>query len=177
MELDKWVKAAKEVGFDTAAEIDVATLQPMEMVRDACQADRCRAYGHNWTCPPECGTLEECGERMHGYHSAILLQTIGRLQKAVDTHGYMAAEQRHREQIEAFAALVRKEYPKALILGSGGCRICETCAYPEPCRFPDRRTSSMEAYGLFVTQVCRDNGVEYYYGPKTIAYVGCVLLD
>ena len=33
----------------------------------------------------------------------------------------------------------------------------------------------MEAYGLFVTQVCRDNNMKYYYGPKIITYTGCVL--
>jgi len=35
--------------------------------------------------------------------------------------------------------------------------------------------SSMEGYGLFVTQVCRDAGVPYHYGEKTITYTACVL--
>ena len=35
--------------------------------------------------------------------------------------------------------------------------------------------SSMEAYGLFVTRVCKDNGIPYHYGPKTITYTACVL--
>ncbi|MBQ8925438.1 MAG: DUF2284 domain-containing protein, partial [Clostridia bacterium] len=39
----------------------------------------------------------------------------------------------------------------------------------------DKAMSSMEAYGLFVTRVCKDNGVPYYYGPKTITYTACVL--
>jgi hypothetical protein len=33
----------------------------------------------------------------------------------------------------------------------------------------------MEACGLFVSQVCRDNGVAYYYGDDKIAYTCCVL--
>lgn len=70
---------------------------------------------------------------------------------------------------------IRKEYPEARCLGAGGCRIFEECAYPKPCRFPQKAISSMEAYGLFVTQVCRDNGVKYYYGEKTITYTSCVL--
>ena len=60
--------------------------------------------------------------------------------------------------------------------GAGGCQLCKTCAYPEPCRFPDEACASMEGYGLFVTQVCRDNHLPYYYGPKTITYTACVLL-
>ncbi|MDO4340204.1 MAG: DUF2284 domain-containing protein [Eubacteriales bacterium] len=44
------------------------------------------------------------------------------------------------------------------------------------CRFPEKAISYMEAYWLFVTQVCRDNHLEYYYVPKTITYTACVLL-
>ena len=34
---------------------------------------------------------------------------------------------------------------------------------------------SVEGYGLFVTQVCRDVGVPYYYGERTITYSACIL--
>ena len=35
----------------------------------------------------------------------------------------------------------------------------------------------MEAYGLVVSQVCQDSGLPYYYGPRTITYTACVLVD
>ena len=35
----------------------------------------------------------------------------------------------------------------------------------------------MEAYGLVVSQVCQDSGLPYYYGPQTITYTACVLID
>lgn len=112
---------------------------------------------------------------MKQYQRGILLQTVGELKKTIDTKGYMETEHKHREALLRFAKEIRREYPEALCLGAGGCRVCETCAYPEPCRFPGQAISSMEAYGLFVTQVCRDNHFSYYYGPKTIAYTACVL--
>jgi predicted metal-binding protein len=173
--MEKWIEIAKECGFSEAAPMDPATCKPMQMVRDACAADKCHAYGHNWTCPPECGTLEECTERMQKYQNGILLQTVGQLRRDIDTKGYMLTEQQHMEAFHKFADEIRKEYPDALCLGAGGCRICKKCAYPEPCRFPEKACSSMEAYGLFVTQVCRDNEMKYYYGPRTIAYTACVL--
>ena len=61
--MEGWIKKAEEAGFTYAAELDPATLQTREMVREACAEDKCGAYGHNWTCPPECGTLEECARR------------------------------------------------------------------------------------------------------------------
>ena len=173
--MDKWIEAARECGFTAAAVLEVNTLKPMAMVRDACKDGKCGAYGKNWTCPPYCGTLEECEARMRQYSRGLLLQTVGQLEKTVDTRGYARVEGEHLTAFHRFAEMLRKEYPQALCLGSGGCRICGTCAWPEKCRFPERACASMEAYGLFVTQVCRDNGMPYYHGPKTITYTACVL--
>ena len=75
------------------------------------------------------------------------------------------------------AELIREYDPNALCLGSGGCRICKVCAWPEACRFPEKACSSMEGYGLFVTQVCRDNGLAYHHGDGTITFTACVLFN
>lgn len=173
--LELWSVRAKELGFDTAAPLDIATLQVRQDIRDMCAADKCRAYGKNWTCPPECGTLEECAEQMKRYTYGILLQTVGTMQKTIDTKAIYETEKKHIKNFYRFAEMIKEAYPDALCLGAGGCRICGTCAYPEPCRFPEKACSSMEGYGLFVTQVCRDNQVKYYYGSKTVTYTACVL--
>lgn len=173
--MTEWIRRAKELGFDTAAALEPARLEARAAVRDMCAADKCGAYGKNWTCPPVCGTLEQCGEKMRSYSRGILLQSVGRMSKDIDTRAYRETEARHLERFAAFAEEIRREYPEALCLGAGGCRVCRECAYPEPCRFPGKALSSMEGYGLFVTQVCRDCGVEYYHGPRTITYTACVL--
>ena len=78
----------------------------------------------------------------------ILLQTVGALEKTIDTKGYRQAEQRHLRQFHAFAERIQEVYPDALCLGAGGCRICRKCAYPDPCRFPEKACPSMEGYGI-----------------------------
>lgn len=173
--MEQWITLARELGFSTAAPLDVSKLQAREDVRAMCASDRCHAYGHNWTCPPECGPLDACQARMLGYAHGILVQTVGHMQKDIDSRCYRETERAHMEHFRTFAAQMRAVYPDALCLGAGGCRICKKCAYPEPCRFPEKAYSSMEGYGLFVTQVCRDNGLDYYYGPRTITYTACVL--
>ena len=172
---DDWVKKALALGFACAAPLDIATLQPRQDVRDMCAADKCGAYGKNWTCPPHCGTLEDCTARIQSYRRGILLQTVGQMEKAIDTKAYRRAEEKHLALFHRFAQQLRTQHPEALCLGAGGCRICPECAYPEPCRFPEKACSSMEGYGLFVTQVCRDNGCQYYHGEKTVTYTACVL--
>ena len=170
-----WLQRALADGFDEAAFVDPRTLTARESVRSSCAENRCRAYGQCWSCPPNCGELADCEARMHGYARGILLQTVGKLSKSIDTKGYAAAEQRHKESLRRFARSIRAEYPNALCLGAGPCGLCARCAYPEPCRFPEQAMSSMEAYGLFVTEVCREANLPYYHGEKTITYTACVL--
>lgn len=171
-DLEKW---AIEIEFDSVASFDPAILEARHDIREMCNSDKCMIYGKNWGCPPHCGTVEECQQKMHSYSHGVLLQTVGHLKKTIDSRCYRETEKRHLENFYKLADTVRQEYPNALCLGAGGCRVCKKCAYPEACRFPDKAMSSMEGYGLFVTQVCRDVGVSYHYGDKTITYSACIL--
>lgn len=172
---ETWITLARELGFSEAAVLNPATLQPRQDVRDMCRANTCRAYGKNWTCPPYCGTLAQCEEKLHSYSHGILVQTVGQLAKTIDTRAMREAEKQHCARFLALCGRVREVYPNALCLGAGGCRVCPQCAHPEPCRFPDRAYPSMEGYGLFVTQVCKDNGFSYHHGEKTVTYTSCLL--
>lgn len=169
------IQEAQKLGFDTATSFDPRILEARQDIRDMCNADKCMIFGKNWGCPPHCGSVEECQQKMHAYKHGILLQTTGHMTKAIDSKCYRETERRHLAAFYALADLVREAHPKALCLGAGGCRICKKCAWPGPCRFPEKAMSSMEGYGLFVTQVCRDVGVRYYYGEKTITYSACIL--
>ncbi len=176
MELpENWQASGLAMGFTKAAAFDPAILQAREDVRAMCAEDKCHAYGKNWMCPPHCGTIEECQETMGSYRHGILLQTVGHLSKDIDSRGYLETEKRHLECFYQFCEAIRRQYPHALCLGAGGCRICKTCAFPDSCRCPEKAVSSMEAFGLFVTQVCRDAGLSYHSGPRTITYTACVL--
>lgn len=175
--ITRWLEKAKEIGFDVAVTLDPQDLIAREDVRAMCAENKCGAYGKNWTCPPAIGGIDECQNKMRQYKRGILLQTIGHMAKAVDSKCYRETERRHMANFYTLSDAIRKEHPNALCLGAGGCRVCRQCAYPEPCRFPEKAVSSMEGYGLFVTQVCRDAGIPYHHGEMTIAYTACILFD
>ena len=177
MTYEQLAKIAEEAGFSAWAPLDITTIELKPEVRDMCAVNSCGQYGKRWSCPPGCGSLEECADRLKGYTQGILVQTVGVMKKTIDSRAMAETEKRHLQQFHRLADLVRQVHPDALCLGSGGCRICGKCAWPEPCRFPERATSSMEGYGLFVTQVCRDNGLAYHHGEKTITYTACILFD
>ena len=76
--------------------MDPTALHCRDDIRAMCAADTCRAYEKNWTCPPHCGTVEMCESRIRAPSHGILLQTVGHLQKTIDTRTYRATEERHR---------------------------------------------------------------------------------
>jgi len=166
---------ALECGFTTVADLDVDTIRLRIEARQGCEA--CRSYNTNWSCPPACGTIEECSERVHKYKRGLIMQTT----EEVDTMDYeeimeLAAD--HDKHLKAFHKYAANELDNAMLVGTGGCHTCKECTYPdEPCRFPKQLLHSMEALGMIVSDVCKDNNVKYYYGPGTLTYVSCVLID
>lgn len=169
------LEKAKSLGFTDATPLNPQLLIPNGEVRAMCAADKCHAYGKNWTCPPECGSLDDCAARIHSCSQGILLQTVGILEDAFDVETMMDTEKEHRQRFHAMADAMRARYPGSLCLGTGGCRICGKCAHPEPCRFPEKACASMEGYGLLVSEVCQSAGVAYYHGQNTITYTACIL--
>ena len=150
--MERWIALALESGFSHAAILDPAGLRVNEEVRAMCAANKCRAYDHNWTCPPNCGTLKECGARIAGMRTGLLVQTTGTLEDSFDIDAMEETEERHLKQFHKLAERIREVFPGAL------------CC------------SSMEGFGLLVNDVCELAGLQYYYGKGTLTYSACYLI-
>ena len=167
MELEELKNIGNSIGFFKVEELNIDKIKLLPEVRQMCSTDKCHMYGRNWSCPPACGTLEECAADISGYKKGIIVQTKGELEDEFDGEGMMETEALHKEHFVKMHDQLKKFFPKLLSLGAGCCTRCAKCSYPDaPCRFPEKRFSSMEAYGMLVTQVCQDSGIEYYYGPE-----------
>ena len=172
MDYEVAAKVARDAGFAHTAPLDPATIVLKEEVRQMCAA--CGRYGKCWSCPPGCGTLEECREKVAAFRKGILVQTVGELEDEFDGEAMMETEALHKANFQKLRQILKGE--DILALGAGSCTVCKTCTYPdESCRFPEKRISSMEAYGMVVTEVCRANGMVYNHGRNTIAYTSCIL--
>lgn len=178
LDYEKLFEMAKECGFNSWGKLDVATLKFLPEVRDMCAANTCGMYGKSWACPPGCGELETMLEKVKGYTSGILVQTVGQLEDSMDWEGIQEAGMNQAKNFTAMFKLLKKDYPNMMPMGTGTCTRCKSCTYPdEPCRFPDELVSSMEACGLVVSDVCTANGVPYNHGKDTICYTACFLLE
>jgi len=171
------VQEALDAGFSQAGELNVKSLVFMPEIREMCSADRCRQYNKNWRCPPGCGSVEEAAERAAQYSYGIIVQTIGYMEDEFDYETIQETGAKHKKHFAELVAELKPRYPDMLPMGAGTCEICEKCTYPdEPCRFPERSISSMEAYGLWVSKVCEISGIPYNNGKHTITYTSCYLL-
>lgn len=178
MDIKELIQKAKAAGFETVGELDVSTLNALPEVRDMCAVNTCGMYGKRWSCPPGCGSIEECKAKMEKYSRGILVQTVGDIEDSLDFEGIMAVKELHDSRFIKCADALKEIIDDLLILGDGGCSRCKECTYPDnPCRFPDKANSSMEAFGLFVSDVCKKNNVAYNYGPGKMCYTGCFLFN
>ena len=178
--LEQLEEMARDCGFTRAGEMDAAAIMVRAEVRDACATDKCRLYGKNWSCPPACGSLEECEKRLRQYRSGLILQTTGNLEDSFDYESIERIGGEHNAHLRSFQEKLAGFFApdrQWLLLGSGGCKNCDPCTCPElPCRFPRRMIVSVEAMGLVVSDLCKANNILYYYGPNTLTYTGCLLI-
>ena len=77
-----------------------------------CSTDKCHMYGRNWSCPPACGTLEECAADISGYKKGIIVQTKGELEDEFDGEGMMETEALHKEHFVKMHDQLKKFFPK-----------------------------------------------------------------
>ena len=177
MTYEQLSQIAEEVGFSVWAPLDVSTIELKPEVRDMCAVNSCGQYGKCWSCPPACGTLEECAERIKVCTYGILVQTCGDIEDGFDFEAMMEIEADHKAHFTEMYETLQNAGLNALAIGAGCCTACTKCTYPDaPCRFPEKQISSMEAYGMLVLEVCKANGLTYYYGTDKMAYTSCFLL-
>ena len=150
----------------------------MDEVRDMCAKNKCHQYDKNWSCPPGCGTLEEGRKNLAKYSKGIIVQTVGEIEDSLDFETMMEIEEEHSNRFNSFYQVIKESHNNAMAFGTGTCTICPQCTYPDkPCRFPKKAISSMEAYGMLVSDICKSNNIKYYYGPNTIAYTACFAIE
>jgi predicted metal-binding protein len=135
----------------------------------------CCNYNTRWNCPPVVDSMEEQKKRIRAYRWAFVFSTTYATEGPFDFEGmFFTALGAHRTlTIEMYERFGRK-HP---IFGAGGCHLCKHCAYPEPCRFPGKVVSSIEAAGIDVTRLSRSAGLTYNNGENTVTYFSMILFN
>ena len=177
---DALEKLPVQYGAFKAKIIDAWKIETDKSFRDMCKANFCGLYGKCWMCPPDAGDIEELMSLVGRFEYALVYQTVSKLEDSFDYEGMVSA----KKQTYKIAMDLRQQFGemfsgKALHLGCGGCGVCDTCAkrLDKPCRFPELAMSSLEAYGINVSQLANASDMKYTNGTDTVTYFGAVLFS
>jgi predicted metal-binding protein len=141
-----------------------------------CADNKCGGYSKNWGCPPGCGSVEENRKRVTAYSQGLVFTYAARMEDPFD---YETIEE-GAKKIEALGNDIRasiRQMPDVCdvwLLTAGPCKQCPRCQYPEPCVRPQDATSSPEAQGMWVSEICTQAGVAYNNGKNTVTYLGVI---
>ena len=102
---------AEQAGFTAWAPLDIGTIELKTEVREMCAVNSCGQYGKRWSCPPGCGTLEECALQLKGYTHGILVQTYGDIEDGFDFEAMMEIEADHKEHFAEMYEQLRETAP------------------------------------------------------------------
>jgi predicted metal-binding protein len=168
-----FVRALKERAFEYAV-IPTSALNFVEALYKSCEANICGNYNRSWSCPPGSGSMEDQMRRIRAYQNAFVFTTKYGLEDSFDFEGMGRAKEIHDATTRDIHDLFGKNNP---VYGAGCCGLCKACAYPGPCRFPDKLYYSIESAGINVTDLSRSAGIKYNNGPNTVTYFSMVLFN
>jgi len=170
------LKLCTEIGVTKAVEIKVSALVPEAGLHFYCEQNYCGRFGKNYTCPPSIGHIDDLIRQVESYDTAVIWQNVYALEDSFDFEGMADGAEKHNAITQKLAKQIYNALGRenVLVLTAGGCSICTPCAIvtDEPCRNPLEALSSLEAYGINVTQLCEASGLSYMGGANTVTYFG-----
>jgi len=138
----------------------------------ACEQNVCGNYNRSWSCPPAIGSPEAQKKIITSFSSAFIFTTMSTLDDSFDYEGMMRAKDSHNALTVEMRAHFGKTHP---VYGAGACTVCKPCAYPAPCRFPEKALSSLEAAAINVSALSRAAGIRYNNGENTVTFFSMIL--
>jgi predicted metal-binding protein len=142
---EKYVQMALEMGAEDAKviSIDDIVFDPRPLLK--CMYG-CSDWGKRWTCPSSAKGLRpwEAERILKRYNWGILIHT---------DNARLAHEISYKVEMAAFF----DDYPLAFSMID--CYLCETCAFPEPCRNPKKARPEAMGLGIDVYATAKKQGL------------------
>lgn len=166
---------AEKEGF-AAAFIAPDQIPVDKKFRAYCEENRCGKYNANYSCPPDCGTVEEMHRQILAEDRAIIFTSEWEIDGYQDKAGIQRAKAGHNAGILRLMDAFRAAGYKGFAAGYNGCPLCSTCKRIEnaPCPFPDKRISCMSAYCIDVSELSRRCGLEFSWEDGQLHLFGMI---
>ena len=167
------LKLAEEVGFH-AALIPTPEIIVDSKFRPYCEENLCGNFGANYSCPPDCGTVEEVRHRLMARDRALVLQSVWEIGSYENKQAVLEARKTHNAAVLRLVEQLRQLGMDGFCLGYGGCPLCDPCKRKEnqPCAHPDKQISCMSAYCIDVAKLAQKCGLEFAWVPEKLYLFG-----
>ena len=159
---EKLLELAREEGF-YAAVIPAADVPVDPKFREFCEQNLCGQYGANYSCPPDCGSVEALHRTILEQEKALVISTIWDIESYEDKCAVRHAKETHNAAVLRLMAKVKAAGCSGFCTGYNGCPLCDPCKRKEnlPCAHPDKRISCMSAYCIDVAKLADRCGLEF----------------
>lgn len=173
------IDLAHQEGFADAALVSTQDIVFDPSFRPYCEENLCGQFGVNYTCPPDCGTVEQMRARVLACPRALVLQSIWEISDYSDAPAIRKAKRAHNDAQLRLAKALRGQGHPGFLVGASGCALCSPCnkAKGLPCAFPELRFSCMSAYCIFVRELTERCGMEYDCGEGLLAFFGMYVME
>lgn len=167
------MELARESGF-RAAMIPTKEIVIDGSFRKYCEDNLCGKYNANYSCPPDCGTVEEVKDRLVSGNRALVLQTIWEIDGYENKQTILDSKKAHNAAILRFTDKLRQAGIEGFCLGYGGCPLCDPCkrVTNEPCTHPEKKISCMSAYCIDVAKLAEKCNLEFAWVPEKLFLFG-----
>lgn len=172
---EKLLEMAREEGF-IAAGITPSDVPIDGKFRAFCEENLCGNYGANYSCPPDCGTVEQLREKLLAEEQVIVVQTIHEIGGYEDKSGMQRAKVSHNAMVLRLMERIRRAGYEGFCSGYNGCPLCQPCKCREkaPCPHPDQRISCMSAYCIDVAELARRCSLDFAWIPGKLYLFGMI---
>lgn len=145
-------------------------------VREICRKE-CPRYHKSWSCPPAVGEWEACRMKALHYRRAFVFSTVAEGVDTENMEALLATRSGHEDVVRQVRAGFERVYGECLTLSSESCDVCPICAYPAPCRYPERMLPCIESFGVVVPLLAEQCGMEFSFGAGTVTWFGLIFFD
>ena len=164
---------AASMGFE-AAFADVADIVQDPSFRKFCEDNLCGNYNANYSCPPDCGSVEAVQARLKSGKRALVLQSVWDVGSWDNKDAVLRSKQANNAALLRFMDALRQAGHSGFGLGYGGCSLCTPCkrVTNEPCAHPDKKLSCMSAYCIDVAKLAQTCSLQFDWTPDKLFLFG-----
>lgn len=171
----KLLELALEEGF-AAALIDPEEVPIDGKFRAFCEENLCGQYNANYSCPPDCGSVEALQQTLLAQKKVLVLQTIHDIGSYENKPAVHQAKLSHNRAVLRLMEKLRNAGYQGFCSGYNGCPLCDPCKRKEdqPCAHPDKRISCMSAYCVDVAKLADRCDLAFAWDPARLYLFGMI---